>query len=209
MGNELVIGFRAYCKQSEDKVLQFQVDEARKYFPDAKIIVSLRHPIARHISHNRSKPLNRGLYFKHLKPYFELFSRENILVLFYEDIKKDPSQVLAQMFSFLGVNANFKPPSLNQIINPSKTYKSKGIKDLVDKVIRAIERKKAGVYLKKFLLKIGGRRAFYAFDKANTKNIVKREADEQERAKLKEFYKQDVRQLERLLNKKLWPDISA
>ena len=36
----LLICFRAFCKQEQDKVLQFQVDEARKHFPDAKIMVA-------------------------------------------------------------------------------------------------------------------------------------------------------------------------
>lgn len=46
---------------------------------------------------------SRGLYADLLRPYFELFPREQILVLRFEDIATAPRQVLASTHAFLGV----------------------------------------------------------------------------------------------------------
>ncbi len=46
---------------------------------------------------------SRGLYADLLRPYFELFPREQILVLRFEDIASAPGEVLARTHAFLGV----------------------------------------------------------------------------------------------------------
>ena len=61
---------------------QKAAERIKQNFPDVKIIVCLRNPIDRHFSHQATKPLDRGLYFKHLQNYLGLFPRENILIIF-------------------------------------------------------------------------------------------------------------------------------
>ena len=39
-----------------------------------------------------------------LERVFELFPRNQVLVIKYEDLRKDPSRVVATMFDFLGVS---------------------------------------------------------------------------------------------------------
>lgn len=109
-----------------------------KNFPNMKIIACLRNPIERAYSHykyaierkglfsiyrnfesatkNVNDLIDKGLYYKHLKNYFDLFPRQNILILFFKDLRGDPLNFLKKIFNFLGVNDDFVPSNLNQKI---------------------------------------------------------------------------------------------
>jgi hypothetical protein len=54
---------------------------------------------------------NRGLYSLQLAWWYELFPREQIKLLFFDDIKADPHQLLRELFAFLGVDPDFVPES--------------------------------------------------------------------------------------------------
>ena len=108
------------------------------YNPDAKIIIMLRNPIDRAFSHylmdyslglisesfetiiqKQSKHKNANLFYqqyiqvseysKQIKRYLEVFSKENIHFIDYEDFKNDSSDVVNSVFLFLGVNDDFQP----------------------------------------------------------------------------------------------------
>lgn len=48
--------------------------------------------------------LNIGMYYVHLLKWMQFYSRENFLFLQTEDMRKDPSQMMAQITGFLGVD---------------------------------------------------------------------------------------------------------
>lgn len=106
--------------------------------PRIKILIVLRHPVDRAWSHYKkhllkgkqmvaSKEefitqtgnyyLRRSRYAKHLEDVFDLFPREQVLVLFYEAIKKDPSAFIQQIYLFVGADADFIPQSATQALN--------------------------------------------------------------------------------------------
>ena len=110
----------------------------KSMFPFVKLIVSLRNPIERASSQyalyrikgkekaltfgeailrSEYKYIEAGFYFSFLKPYFKLFPHENILVLIYEDIKKDPLKFIQSIYRFLEVDDTFVPPSLKKEIS--------------------------------------------------------------------------------------------
>ncbi|MBD3252938.1 hypothetical protein GF386_04355 [Candidatus Pacearchaeota archaeon] len=114
----------------------------KKHFPDVKILVSLRNPIDRAFSFYK-KRMNKSLsqkeyfkryfkelanihlnydnnYYKQLKPYFDLFPRKNIKIIFFEDIQKNPKKSIKETYRFLGVDENFVPPSLYKRVNVSR-----------------------------------------------------------------------------------------
>jgi hypothetical protein len=98
---------------------------------DAKIIISLRSPIDRALSHYRMniytgfekekhtmKALNKpydgywgggncylkcSYYYDHIKAYYEHFDADQILILIYEDWISDQSAVLKRISDFLGI----------------------------------------------------------------------------------------------------------
>lgn len=59
--------------------------------------------------HYYSKPLHqdgyvtRGLYADYLRRWFDVFPREQILALGFEDLVRDPQEVVAQVCDFLGI----------------------------------------------------------------------------------------------------------
>lgn len=51
----------------------------------------------------RYQYLSSGMYANQLEQYFEYFERESFLILFHEDLKKDPKSVIKQITNFLGI----------------------------------------------------------------------------------------------------------
>lgn len=107
---------------------------------DVKLIASLRHPVDRAYSafaqyvrrgaipaHTDFRHFfqqdeqfglrSRGYYFANLSRYLEFFPRENMLVLIYEEMKKNNHQTIQACFNFLGVNSQFIPTSLKVKVN--------------------------------------------------------------------------------------------
>ncbi|WP_029520545.1 sulfotransferase [Persephonella sp. IF05-L8] len=135
--------------------------EIYKHNPDAKIIISLRNPIERAFSAYKmdvtigrvSVPfeqalkeipryIQRSLYFEQVKRYYDIFPKENIHIILFDDLKKDPQKVLNDIFGFLKLepiyfvefkreNVSYKPKNvtINYIL-----YKT-GIKNFLKKVI--------------------------------------------------------------------------
>ena len=58
--------------------------------------------------------LERGLYADQLNRYLEYFSSDQILVLFYEDVRNDAMGVLRQVYEFLGVDTGYEPTTLGR-----------------------------------------------------------------------------------------------
>ena len=109
------------------------------YAPNAKLIVLLRDPIERLHSHYHMnarlhlepEPLvgalaaedqrveqgwgwdwhyrRVGLYAEQLKRWFQIFDREQVLVLFHADLKNKPQVTLQSIFRHLEVTTNFQP----------------------------------------------------------------------------------------------------
>jgi hypothetical protein len=94
----------------------------------AKIIAILREPGSRAFSdyqmHYRKgnerldfsqllTPDNRfikpGFYYSELLPFFETFNRQNIKIFLFEDLTNNPQKMMAELFTFIGVDANFIP----------------------------------------------------------------------------------------------------
>ncbi len=110
--------------------------DIKAYNPIAKIIIMLRNPIDRAFSHylmdyrlglvsdsfediinKKSKHKNAHLFYQQyikvgeyatqLKRYFDVFDKENILLIDYEDFKSDVVGTVDLVYSFLNVSAEF------------------------------------------------------------------------------------------------------
>lgn len=57
--------------------------------------------------------IRRGFYDEQVQRYLGHFDLDRFLFVCYEDIKSDPRRELHRVFSFLGVEPGFVPPSLN------------------------------------------------------------------------------------------------
>lgn len=106
--------------------------------PDARLFVSLRNPMDQVYSHywhlrrqnfhqdERPRPkrfeealdmypeklLRPARYAEHLERWLEHFDRDQLHLIFYDDIQSTPAQVLGELYAFLGVNPSLRPPAL-------------------------------------------------------------------------------------------------
>ncbi len=111
------------------------------YHPGLQLIVCLREPVARTLSAYRyaiqigalppTMSLNDVLkqypaytdhsrYAEQLKRYFRYFSRQQMLIVFYEDIAASPDTLLDTVYDFVGVHRQFRPTVLERRVNPSR-----------------------------------------------------------------------------------------
>ncbi len=132
--------------------------------------------------------LETGFYGRQLRPYFDAFPRVRIQVHLFEDFAADPAAVLERLFGFLGVD-----PALGE--TPEHAVNVSGIprNALVGAAVRG------GRRVAPILPEAVRRRA-----KATLARGLDRPALEPEqRARLVEAYREDVAELERLLERPL------
>ena len=65
--------------------------------------------------------IGHGFYYQQLSNWLKFFSRNNFIILFYEDIFKSPQKALHDTFVFFNVNSTFEP----QLNTVNKTGKAK------------------------------------------------------------------------------------
>ena len=151
VSNEIAIGEASPIYLTTPKAPQ----RIYHHIPNAKIIAILRDPIERAYS-NFLDSLSRGIettddfseamlleeerikdrwaphwhykrkgfYFALLKPYFDLFEQESIKVYFFDDLKKNPQKIMKDIYKFLGVDHCFVP-NFTVKHNPSGIPRSK------------------------------------------------------------------------------------
>jgi hypothetical protein len=74
----------------------------------------------------REETLKRSDYLNNLLPFYELFPRDRILVLFFEELRRDPAAFIRRVYEFLQVDASFEPPSLHRRVLPASEPRSFG-----------------------------------------------------------------------------------
>jgi hypothetical protein len=131
-------------------------ERVASYMPEAKIIVSLRDPVQRALSNHRheirighlvgddvslerglrNNPMyvEQGLYATHLKRWLKFFPRERILVVLMDDVEADPRGVCRTVYEFLGVDASFVPPGVDERFNGSYATRSAALTRVKDTV---------------------------------------------------------------------------
>ncbi len=194
-----------------------------KHFPEVKLILCLRNPIERAYSHylhalsksekwsfktfeealgQRPEFLERGFYYQQLKKYFNLFPKENILVLIYEDIAKDPLRFVQNIYNFLEVNPNFVPQVAFQKSNTSILRFGPGFK-LVKKVYPRLTQSPLGKFTISILKTLKIKKYIQHFDLSYTKIRKPKPMTTITRKKLQKIYQKDIKKLEKLINKDL------
>jgi hypothetical protein len=144
----------------------------REMFPDAKVIIILRNPVDQvysnylHINSQYDLPpfeqmveekngfVPYGYYSRYLQRFFDAYPRDQILVALYNDIQTQPKKFLEELYTFLGVDATFVPPSAQTVINatgPKTIPEGKLFFSLRNATIRLFKKHK--LMRKKWLMK--------------------------------------------------------
>ena len=69
-------------------------------------------------------------YSEQVRRYFELFSRDRVHVILYDDFAADPAGAYRETLEFLGVDANCSPPAFEEI-NGCKSVKSAWLRSIL------------------------------------------------------------------------------
>lgn len=191
-----------------------------EYNPSIKLVVALRDPVkvvySRHwsllttIEPNIPKDFNEaikqghhlyvGEHYRNLKPYFDLFPCENIHVIFFEDIKSKPENVVKSLYDFLGLDINFKPSVLTTRVNSTAMTRSENLRKILQKaflLLKALTSNKVYQNLRanQYLSNI--------YRKLNVKNSMYPPIDVKTAQGLRKYFYEDVSNLEILLSKDL------
>ncbi len=192
-----------------------------EHYPDTKIIAILRNPITRALSQygnaikggeipesmpfteyytTEKSVLEQGLYAKQLASYYAHFDPSQMLVLIYEDIKKDPEAFIKKIYAFLGVSTDFVPSMLHdESIN-------------VTRVPKNIALEKNMHHFSEFLRKSGLDHLVHLVRRSGLPDVVRRfntkpaKRDEKpafDRAALAAHFREDATQLSKTLGRDL------
>lgn len=195
------------------------------YNPGMRILVTLRDPVDRAFSNHlhevraghvsgsnldfdaalENNPLYRhqGLYARHLENWLTVFPRDQVLVTFQEDVKRDSLSQTQRLAGFLGL------PIPQAIVprraNESVGYNSKLVGMSLWRVGQAARRAGLGDHVEKLKTLPVVRELRRANIRDIRKELQPMSADT--RARLRDYFQSDVRRLEDLLGQTApWPD---
>lgn len=136
--------------------------------------------------------LEMGLYYSQLKAYFDLFNRDQIKVIVTEEWTRNSAQSMDQIFNFLGV-ASYDGDLTRETFNASKQIKNKGLLDVLrsEKIKKSLSK----ILPEKTREKIK-EQLFY-------KEASKQEIDSETYNRLKDYFKEDIKQTETLIGMEL------
>jgi hypothetical protein len=204
-------------------------ERIKYYNPDMKLIAVFRHPAERlysrylHLAREKKLPtpkfedcfdrnsiwwkrndlIKEGFYFNNLSKFFTIFPASQIKVYLYEDLNNSTSDVLNDLYGFLGVDKKFEAKTdirynesgfiKNDFLD--KLYGSKGILQKTAKWIlphTVIEKLRSNLQLQRLINNLKG------------KNLTKPKMDPSTRKRLiEEVYLDDINKLEKLIGKDL------
>lgn len=119
---------------------------AYRYNPKLKIIITLRHPVERMFSNHlheiakkhigldvsfsvafKNNPLylEQSLYFEHVKRWVSVFGKDNVHIIFQENVRKDPYREAEKLLVFFNKKkSSIDHVDLNEKINESVYFKN-------------------------------------------------------------------------------------
>lgn len=225
-GDELAIGETCDTYLSSQRAAQ----KIYQHIPNAKLIAILRNPVDRafssytHMLRDGYERLGfaealeqeparvaegcapiwqyraRGYYYKQIKTYLDLFSRDQLRVFLYDDMCSDLNTLLRDTFEFLNIDPN-------QQINTSLRYnvsgapKSKAVRAIHDSLTKPNRIKSVikAVFPRKIIRSVS-RRVLHNFQ---MRAFEKPQLPDELRSSLTEDYRQDILKLQDLIGRDL------
>lgn len=150
-----------------------------------------------------------GEYGRLLGGYFDVFPHEHLLVLFQDELERDPAAVCATVFAFLGVDPDFRPPNLGRRYHDGGTHRRFAWLDLTawqraarrSAALRRLWRRAPGSLrlgiLKRFNL---ASRRLFLWNRVPVDTAAEPDPPSAEvLARLRDHYREDERRLQELL----------
>ncbi|MBB5322513.1 sulfotransferase family protein [Marinobacter oulmenensis] len=118
-----------------------------KYNPDAKIVLTARNPVERafsHYWHEKKKDrfnfkfdelfenydlfenwIEPGMYAMHYRRFLEFFPKEQIKILFLEQLRDEPEKFFEEICEFTEISKDYTPDILHKKVNAAGRFKSR------------------------------------------------------------------------------------
>ena len=191
-------------------------------YPNAKLIVVLRNPIERAFSNyvndimagtvkasvsfaealaERDEYIINGMYATHLRKYLEFFSRDNILILIHEDIKKDPAAFMKKIYQFIGVDDGFLSFFLNKKVNIGRVPRFVWLDRLFIHISKGM--RLLGMHKLWWLIKKKGLAGNILAVNTKTDKKVASGLSDLDRQRLKNLFTEEIRELETIVGYKI------
>ena len=135
-------------------------------------------------------------YSKHIRRYIDVFGRENVLIINFDDFRDDTLRIYGETLGFLGVNAELRPEM--PVVNPNKQVRSAVFHNLLlnpPRVVRSISNAVMPVSLRQ--------RVFAGMRRLNTRYEPRRPMDPELRRRLQAEFAPEVERLSELLGRDL------
>lgn len=132
-------------------------ERIRGLMPNAKLIFVFRHPVRRAVSlyhHMRARGdtslsfaeaieklpelLEEGFYARHFARFVNAFPAANIKTLILDDIEADPAVQFESLFTFIGADPSFRPPTLARRSYARREARSRSLARLASETSRQL-----------------------------------------------------------------------
>lgn len=196
----------------------------QRYVPNAKLISILRNPTERahsdylmHVrdaigtqnkslldqvkySSHKSFVLRKGFYYEHLKHFYDKFDRQQIRVYLYDDLRKDAVKFMQEMYRFIGVDDSFSV-DVSHRAQTAKVPKNQTVNKLLQKP-NPLRNSVASV-LKTFMPEETRQKIRSSLVNLNSNDKSKAALSPEERKALIDLYRNDILQLQDLIDRDL------
>jgi hypothetical protein len=135
-------------------------------------------------------------YSRQVQRYFEVFSRETVHIIIFDDFKRNTGREYSETLRFLGVNLDFQPKF--EVINPNKRARSKLVTKLYQRPPKLVR------WPVRALIPLGIRRMLEEKTRHfNTKYQRRSDMDANLKESLKEEFAPEIEKLSELLDRDL------
>lgn len=131
------------------------LDRMARDLPDARLIAILRNPIEaiwsnywflrslgyekrtfevalseelEEVPGRRIRYIAGGRYVRRIRRVCELYPRDRLLVLLFEDLRDQPQKTFSDTCRFIGLDDTFRPANLGEVLNPSARLRSERLR---------------------------------------------------------------------------------
>lgn len=193
------------------------------YAPEIKLIVSFRHPVERAFSNhkheiklgrisgenlvfenalkNNPMYLYQSLYYTHLTRWLRYFNKKQIFIIIVDDLKTNPEKTIRSLYTFLGVDHEYKPAMLHQKIHESRISRSTMLESSIKKCSTFLK-SMGGNGLVNYLKSKGINKAVYQLISKN-ETAAFLSMQEKTRAYLLEYFSEEITNLSELIDRDL------
>lgn len=134
-------------------------ERIKNYDPKAKILLTARNPIERafsHYWHEKKKDrfnfcfeevfvnydlfenwIEPGMYSMHYKRFLEFFPKEQIKILFFEDLQDRPQDFFEEVCEFYEINSAYTPDIIHKKVNIAGAFKSRRYRK-IERLLRPV-----------------------------------------------------------------------